>query len=68
MTADEIIQAVLEVLEANPGVDIVYIHATPYGGSHAAIVKVGTPAYEAIGKAYPDRELPPHDHIEPGMF
>lgn len=67
-TADEVITAVDEAVKRTPGVDIVYVHGTPYGGAHAAIVKIGTPAYEAVGKAYPDLPLPPHDHIEPGMW
>lgn len=67
-TANDCIRAVQRVLDMNEGVDIVYIHATPAGGAHAAIVKVGTPAYEALERAYEGRDETPHDHIEPGMF
>lgn len=68
MIAEYVIAAVNEAIERNPGIDIIYVHDTPHGGAHAAIVLVGTPAYEAIQQAYPDREIPPHSHIEPGMF
>lgn len=68
MSADLVIAAVKEAISRTPGVDIVYVHTTPSGGAEAAIVKVGTPAYEALSKAYPDLPLPPHDHIEPGMW
>jgi hypothetical protein len=67
-SADEIIEAVRQALERCPGIDIVYVHSSPHGGAVAAIVQVGTPAYDAMRTAYPDLPLPPHDHIEPGMF
>ena len=66
MSSDEIIQAVQEALNRNPGVDIIYIHTDGREKAIAAIVLAGTPAYKGMNDAYPT--LPPHDHLEPGMF
>ena len=68
MTSDDIIEAIVDAIVRYKAVDIIYVHPVETEGPVAAIVMKDTPAWDAMLKAYPDLELEPHDHIEPGMW
>jgi hypothetical protein len=69
MDAKQCIEGVQTIMQVagDEKTDIIYVHPNA-GGAICAIVKVGTPAYNAITDAYPDDELEPHSHVEPDMW
>lgn len=70
ITAEDVIAAAQKALDASGSMDIVYLHDSEASAPFAAIVRRDTPAWEGMIQAYEaePQGMPPHDHIEPGMF